>query len=37
MTQIWERLFLGRLRDAEELVEANPHGAWMHLRWLPQH
>jgi hypothetical protein len=26
MTQIWERLFIGGLADAEGLVEANPHG-----------
>ena len=25
MTQIWERLFLGSLADAEDLAEANPH------------
>ena len=26
MTQIWERLFLGSLADAEELAAGNPHG-----------
>jgi protein-tyrosine phosphatase len=26
MTQIWERLFVGGLADAEELGEANPQG-----------
>jgi protein-tyrosine phosphatase len=26
MTRIWERLFLGSLADAEELVDANPGG-----------
>lgn len=25
MTQVWERLFLGSLADAEDLAEANPH------------
>jgi protein-tyrosine phosphatase len=25
MTQVWERLFLGCLGDAERLVESNPH------------
>ena len=25
-TQIWERLFLGSLYDAERLCRANPHG-----------
>ena len=25
MTQLWERLFLGSLADAEELAEGNPH------------
>jgi protein-tyrosine phosphatase len=26
MTRVWERLWLGSFRDAEELAEANPHG-----------
>jgi dual specificity phosphatase 12 len=26
MTQIWERLFLGSIADAEQLAEANPSG-----------
>lgn len=26
MTQVWERLFIGGLADAEELAENNPHG-----------
>jgi hypothetical protein len=26
VTQIWERLFLGSLYDAERLAKANPHG-----------
>jgi protein-tyrosine phosphatase len=26
VTQIWERLFIGGLSDAEELAENNPHG-----------
>ncbi len=26
MTQIWERLFIGGLADAEELAAGNPHG-----------
>jgi protein-tyrosine phosphatase len=26
MTKIWERLFLGSLRDAEALAGSNPHG-----------
>src|ERR1035437_7793397 len=26
LTQIWERLFLGSLYDAERLGKANPHG-----------
>jgi protein-tyrosine phosphatase len=26
MTQIWERLFIGSLSDAEELAAGNPHG-----------
>lgn len=25
MTQIWERLYLGSLKDAEQLVRSNPH------------
>ena len=25
MTQVWERLWLGSLLDAEELAEANPN------------
>ena len=25
MTKIWERLFLGSLKDAEQLARANPH------------
>ncbi len=25
MTQIWERLFIGGLSDAEELAAGNPH------------
>lgn len=25
MTRVWERLFLGSLRDAEQLVYSNPH------------
>ncbi len=26
MTQIWERLFIGGIADAEELEDGNPHG-----------
>jgi protein-tyrosine phosphatase len=26
MTQIWERLFIGGIADAEELAAGNPHG-----------
>ena len=26
ITQVWERLFIGSAKDAESLVEANPHG-----------
>jgi hypothetical protein len=26
MTQVWERLFIGGIADAEELAEGNPHG-----------
>ena len=26
MTQVWERLFIGGIADAEELAACNPHG-----------